>query len=187
MVFGQVWDDLSSRQQVKKVVGSSQKFFGQKRLQVRGTVFRQDCSGYVQAVFHTLGFDLDAFYRAYRIQTNGVNLIKHFVERSGAFEEQGTIKLGDLVFFSNTYDQNKDGKLNDEYTHIGIVESISTDGTIAFLHYLQNQVRRDWMNLKRPSQHTDGGKIINSYLRRQSKYGSSAFASQLFVGFGRLQ
>lgn len=187
LVLAGQWDGYSTRQKQQRMLFSSQKLYNKKRIQLSRKAFRSDCSGFVKAVLWDNGHSLDDFYRAYQYRTNGVSLIHKYVERVGLISQKQKPKKGDIVFFSNTYDKNKDGRTNDPLTHIGIVEKINRNGTVTFLHYIHNRVRRGYMNLKKPNKHIHDQDIINTYLRRKNRYTSKTLASQLFEGFGRLE
>ena len=70
--------------------------------------------------------------------------------------------------FDNTWDRNGNGVRDDALTHIGIVETVDTDGTITLVHLGSKGVVRIQMNLQRPSVTKREGKVLNSYLRRGS-------------------
>ena len=99
-------------------------------------------------------------------------------------------KGGDLVFFSNTYDRNRDGRMNDLFTHVGIVDRVEPDGTVVFLHYMKGKVRRYAMNrLKSDRVEDEEGKIVNSYLRRKRRRDprdTSYLAAGMFETYGSL-
>lgn len=95
--------------------------------------------------------------------------------------------VGDLVFFHNTFDANGDGRNNDWYTHVALVESIGRNGTAAVLSYQDGQVQRHHLNLERSDAATmPGGGPANSSLRAKQA-GDPPFtqylAGQLFAGF----
>lgn len=173
------WDEYSHIEQREAVMRS---VFKQEH-----SKFRRDCSGYVEAVLSYLGHDVVGFVNSYGIRTNGVTQIYEYIERMGSIYKDKTPKSGDLIFFSNTYDVNRDGKNNDRLSHIGIVTEVRKDGTIAFRHVIRNDIKTDYINLSKPTLHTYKGEIINSYLRRAGKNHSyPATTSQLFDFFGSL-
>jgi hypothetical protein len=85
---------------------------------------------------------------------------------------------GDLVFFRNTYDRNRDGKLNDGLTHVGVVESVAADGTVSFVHRIHGGVKRGKLqpfvprDIKR-----------NDYLRPAKGKAPLASTGELFVSY----
>lgn len=97
--------------------------------------------------------------------------------------------VGDLVFFNNTHDADGDGRPNDFFSHVGIVERVDEDATVTVLSYLDGRVRRFVMNLEAPSVASDGGRELNTAIRERSRddLPSTAYLSgELFVGFASL-
>ena len=92
--------------------------------------------------------------------------------------------IGDLVFFHNTFDRNRDGRWNDWHSLVGIVESVGDDETITVLVYT-TKIEKISLNLKYPELKTRKGGTINSQLRPDegSHIGSAA---KLFAGFANL-
>ena len=95
------------------------------------------------------------------------------------------------MFFSNTYDRNGNGALDDDFSHVGFVESVAEDGTVHFLHYVGGAVRIGRMNLLRPHDHVDSnsGTILNDFLRRRRASDADDvryLTSELWVAFGRV-
>jgi hypothetical protein len=143
----------------------------------------------VQAVLDRAQLQWQSFARVYDVQSNGVHILHQFVQRVGATHQNPEPAVGDLVFFHNTYDRNRDAATNDLWTHIGIVTGMDRDQTVTFHHYLNGRVRKSVMNLRHPYQHQRNGKIINTYLRRRAPSASSQqplLAALLFADFGRL-
>ncbi|TXD31678.1 hypothetical protein FRC96_20435 [Lujinxingia vulgaris] len=95
--------------------------------------------------------------------------------------------IGDMVFFHNTYDANDDGRNNDWYTAVGIVEELQSGGTASVLAYLGDGVRRLYLNLEHVDrEELDGGQHANSVLREQRESDppfTQYLAGQLFAGF----
>lgn len=174
------WDDYSKSEQEDTLIAIAHE-------QSRHSKYRLDCSGFVESVLLKIGHDVPEFTRLYDVHANGVRQIYEYVARSGTLFRSKIPKPGDLVFFSRTYDLNRDRKLNDPLTHIGIVTAVDKDGTITFMHVIQRKVQTDFMNLFKPNVYEESGKILNSYLRRaQQGSPTSALSSQLFDFFGSL-
>lgn len=94
--------------------------------------------------------------------------------------------VGDLVFFNNTHDADGDGRPNDFFSHVGIVENVVENGTITVLSYLDGDVRRFQMNLEHPSEQRVDGAEANTVLRERHRddLASTAYlAGELFAGF----
>lgn len=98
---------------------------------------------------------------------------------------------GDLVFFHNTADTNKDNRNNDWYSLIGIVEKIDADSTVSFVALHFGKIQRLSMNLKSPQvrRNEKKGKVINAFLRIKRmddpEY-TQYLAGELYAGFGTL-
>lgn len=95
--------------------------------------------------------------------------------------------IGDIVFFHNTDDLNQDGRNNDWYTLVGIIEGVRINGTIDLLAFHQGQVRRLHLNLDEPNTHSaSDGAILNSRLRPERSKDApftQYLSGQLFAGF----
>ena len=168
---------LSRYDRGEDVAASSLSMVGKTKLQVNGALYRYDCSGLVEAVYASAGLALKG------------NVIMMY-EQS---REQGVLhkrnpQLGDLVFFDNSYDRNKNGRRDDKLTHVGIVESIDEDGTITVVHLGSRGVVPIYMNIQHPSVYkSPEGKVWNSFLRAPSKKDKGPrLTGELFVGFGSL-
>jgi hypothetical protein len=94
---------------------------------------------------------------------------------------------GDVAFFDDTYDRNGNGRLDDELSHVAIVESVDEDGTIHLVHVGSKGVVRIVMNLRRPEDHVDeAGKVLNDYLRAHADGDAPRtryLAGELWAGF----
>lgn len=116
--------------------------------------------------------------------------IYRYTQHAGTIYHAAQPAVGDLVFFHNTFDRNGDGRNNDWYTHIGVVESVDNDGDIFVLSYLDGQVARTHLNLESPNASTDDdGDVINTVMRRRSENDppyTQYLASELCAGFGSL-
>jgi hypothetical protein len=93
-----------------------------------------------------------------------------------------------LVFFRETYDLNRDGRMNDGLTHVGIVESVDRGSTVSIIHRVNRGVVRYRMNLDRPGVHRDSstGDVLNDYLRPPGQNQALTLTGQLFAGYGAL-
>ncbi|MCB9637557.1 MAG: CHAP domain-containing protein [Myxococcales bacterium] len=172
----------------RQVLRIAQSRTGKKRpLRYRGQYFRFDCSGYISFAYAHLGFQLlsptsdplGGFDPA-----NGVKRIYRYSRHIGAFHDRKIPEVGDLIFWHGTYDVNRDGRLNDPWTHIAIVESVDRHGTITFLHAEKTRVRRGRMNLLLPHHQRDTN--YNTLLRRCRQPGDRCHTSELWAGFATL-
>lgn len=123
--------------------------------------YRSDCSGFVCAAVNRVGIPLEG-------NTRG---IWEIAKANGGVHHRKTPELGDLVFFDQTYDRNRNGRLDDELTHIAVVMDIELDGTLVLAHGGTGRGRSTLrMNLEFPDVRTDPtGRVLNGYLRARSK------------------
>lgn len=167
-----------------KVVDVARALVGSKRVEVNGKRFGDDCTGLVRGVYSQLGVDLMS---AGQPQDNGVTAIWRFTAQHGRLYDGGRPVAGDLVFFRETYDLNRDGAVNDGLTHIGLVDDVEGDGTVIVIHRVARGVVRYRMNLANPSQAKDAnGKVLNDGLRLPGSGSPQRLTGELFVSFGTL-
>jgi hypothetical protein len=140
-----------------------------------------DCSGLVRAAYHAVGVEL--LSHGTLPGENAVSAIYRRARSAGAVHRK-TPKPGDLVFFHETYDRNRDGQRNDGLTHLGVIESVERDGTVVFVHRGGSGVKRARMNLAQPmKRQTKTGQVLNDYIRRAEDGQRARFASELFSGY----
>jgi hypothetical protein len=166
----------------EQVVQEASRWLGRKSLRsvIRG--MKDDCIGLIRFVYTRAGVPLDehAFVRSAKNAVNGLYL---------RFRSAGLVRLenplpGDLVFFRDTYDVNRDGRRNDGMTHIGIVEEVQEDGTVLFIHRERRGVVQSAANPLKPRQLEDSeGRKLNDYIRRESLEHRGYLAGELVAGF----
>lgn len=167
-----------------RVAAIAQQALGKSSLKVFGKQFRSDCSGTVRAIFTRAKIGLGGIIKG--TFENDVKAIYRYVQKYGSIRKNDP-SPGDLVFFHNTYDRSRNGRMNDALTHIGIVERV--DGTtVHFIHHLGQSIIRSRMDLSKPRETfgTNGNKRINDVLRRAQGTHRAYTAGELFAGFGRL-
>jgi len=141
--------------------------------------YRADCSGYISGVLTESGIPASGTVATYwkRATRDGIT---HF---------HPIPAIGDLAFFNNTHDRNKNNKLDDEMTHIGVVVDVEPDGTIVLAHHGSKRTLIR-MNLLQPLDHKDAdGKVINSWLRRRGGRDDALtfhLTGALWSGFARV-
>ncbi len=155
--------------------------------------YRNDCSGWVRCVYHSL-FGLDLFVLAAVHGNSGTYLLYHYMA-THQLVHRGIPAPGDLVFWNATTDRNHNGRLDDDpLTHVGLVDTVDDDGRIQILHtglHSHPGVHRAYMYLLAPSLHKDphSHRILNSFLVSSKKhnilYGRTT--GELFAGFGSLR
>lgn len=139
-----------------------------------------DCSGLVRAAYRAVGIEL--LSHGMRPGENAVSAIHRRAQRAGALHKR-TPKPGDIVFFRETYDRNRDGVRNDGLTHVGVIEAVERDGTVVFVHRGGSGVKRSRMNLRFPTQRGKDGRVLNDYLRRAEGGKRAQLARELFSGY----
>lgn len=171
------------------IVHSAVRLLGSKTITIQGRRINYDCAGVTRAIFLEHGIDL---YRSSHpeVNANGVRLIHNHVRQHGMLHQDLDVRPGDLVFFDNTWDFNRDGLLNDPLTHVGIVEQIEPDGTVIFISRVAGAVARYRMNLSQPHVHkTAEGRLLNDYIRRKhptDPENTARLTGELFSFYGNL-
>ena len=123
-------------------------------------------------------------------QAPGILDVFHYLQSINQIYHASRPAVGDVVFFHNTFDRNGDGRINDWYSHMGVVEGVDDDGTIAILSYMDERVTRSYMNLETPQLTSDeAGMTVNSEMRAaypDDPAYTQYLSSDLFAGFGNL-
>lgn len=165
------------------------KLVGARTIQTGNGFVSYDCAGVSRAIYLSQGHDLYEGSGGTG-QPNGVRLIYEHVRKNGQIHRGPAVRPGDLVFFDNTWDFNKDGMLNDPLTHVGIVEEVDQDGTVVFISRVSNAIERYRMNLRTPNAVRGAdGRVFNDYLRRKKvgdPHWTGYLTGQLFAAFGSL-
>ncbi len=168
----------------EKVLEAARHLLGATRIVAGGKKYGDDCTGLVRAVYTQVGVDLMS--RAEK-GDNGVTAIYRFALAHGRVYTGGRPVPGDLVFFKETYDVNKDGRSNDGLTHIGIVDEVEDDGTVTVIHRVARGVVRYRMNTERPTVATDAsGRTQNDWLRGPQSVRGKRLAGELFDSYATL-
>ena len=160
------------------VAKAAGQLVGQRRMTGGGETHRFDCSGMVEAAYARAGWT----YRG-----SSKNLYE-LADEAGVLHKKKRPHLGDVVFWDNTYDRNKNGRRDDSLTHVGVVEAVLDDDTVRIVHLGSRGVVRIAMNLRHPhDRHDANGDIINSYVRasRDARSGG-VLSGELFRGFASL-
>lgn len=169
--------EMGGTQLANAISRSAEAYLGASRLRVSGQTFRYDCSGFVNAAHSAAGTSL--------ANRNTAGMVDYARQR-GVFERRGRPSVGDTVFFSNTHDRNGNNRLDDDWTHVAVVEARDADGTLHLIHLGNQGVVRMVMNLDRASDHQDSaGKELNSFLRRRTnsdRRGTKYLAGELYSG-----
>jgi hypothetical protein len=166
-----------SNRDARQISNGATAWLGKGKLRHNGTNYRFDCSGFVNAAHAIAGEDLS--------HRNTAGMVS-YAKSLGLYERVGSPGQGDTVFWDNTHDRNKNGRLDDTFTHVGVVERVDDDGTLHVVHLGSKGVVRIRMNLLRPNDYkNDSGKVLNSFLRRRTKSdrrGTQYLSGQLYSG-----
>lgn len=90
---------------------------------------------------------------------------------------------GDLAFFHDTYDRNRDGRPNDAYTHVALVEAVA-GSAVVLVHRGARGIERVRMDLSRPDDPAANDPVRSA--RPADPAGTPRLAGELFAGFGAL-
>lgn len=173
------------------IVKYALSFNGKKKF---SKTFNNDCSGFVSMVFNKFDYKFtDVFYTGSVASASMVQTIYIYTQKFGNIFKDKTPKVGDLIFFDNTHDRNKNRKVDDKLTHIGIVIGVEPNGTVHYIHHSSKGVNIQIMNIQYPDQRfivTNGKKeYVNSYLRARTKKDKSdipIYSGEMFRAYGSL-
>ncbi|MEC9441691.1 MAG: hypothetical protein VYE40_11355 [Myxococcota bacterium] len=107
-------------------------------------------------------------------------------KKRGAMAFSRKLKPGQIIFFHNTFDANDDGRNNDWYTHVAIVEEVDGVGTAKLSSSKGGRKHRFVMNMNHHNMHqTDSGLTLNDQLRARHKKDlpyTQYLAGELYAG-----
>lgn len=132
-----------------------------------------DCSGFVLRAFHDAHIPLPALPAA----------ISRTESLWRASRPVDVPHPGDLAFFHDTYDRDRNGKPGDRFTHVAVVEAVQ--GTMVILiHRSVHGIERLRMDLARPRDESSNDRL--RVQRRGDAPGTHYLAGELFAAFGAL-
>jgi cell wall-associated NlpC family hydrolase len=140
--------------------------------------YRDDCSGFAAAIYNRAGAPL----------SGNTASMWALAQDLGNTHKKKRPQIGDLIFFDNTWDRNKNGRWDDTLTHVAVVVDVHADGTVLFAHSGTSKGRSlAYLNLLRPGDAKDeSGKVLNEYLRRRGNKDpkkAGHLTGQLWRGF----
>lgn len=135
-----------------------------------GRAFAGDCSGFVLALLGRAG--VAVALRPARSRSESLFLSSRRVREP---------RPGDLAFFHDTYDRDRDGRANDPYTHVALVEEVKDD-IVLLLHRSSRGIERVRMDLRRPSDPASNDPVRHA--RVADPPGIRRLSGELFAGFG---
>ncbi len=151
---------------------------------------RIDCSGLILKIFKKNNVTIFKKQAVIPPGANGVKIIYATLKKyNKIFKTQQKAQLGDLIFFNNTYDKNKNKRFDDNLTHIAIIVDKKRNGLITYIHKSSKGIVYGYMNLRQKTKHKYNSKIINSYIRRKRRSDSrytKHLAGELFISFGTI-
>ncbi|WP_223633094.1 CHAP domain-containing protein [Corallococcus sp. EGB] len=167
----------------ERVLATARALVGQSSVQVDGKRYPADCTALIEATYAQAGVK---FRGTLKPGDNGVTAMYRYARANGRVYTEGRPVPGDLVFFRETYDQNRDGRRNDGLTHVGLVDGVDADGTVTVIHRVKRGVVRYRMNLARPHLPRDPktGEVLNDMLRSPAPGQPHVLTGQLFAAFG---
>jgi cell wall-associated NlpC family hydrolase len=173
--------EVEGAEPAQRIVSKVSRYVGLSTLRKATTQFPDDCAGLVRAGYSAVGVDLLP-ERGLRGE-NAVTAIHRRARQARALKRSGP-QAGDLVFFRETYDRNRDGRRNDGLTHVGIVESVDRRGTVTFIHRLGAGIVRSKLNLRhRAKRGAESGEIWNDFIRAKSGSSRAYLSGELFAGY----
>jgi peptidoglycan DL-endopeptidase CwlO len=169
-----------AKDDLRSVLDQAVMLLGHTSLRVQGRSYRSDCSGFVHAIYESIGMHIDDPLIE---GESGTHVLFKSLAKDGRITGRN-VRPGDLLFFHNSWDRNGNKIRDDRFSHVGVAESMDADGTVTMVHFASGKVKRDFLNLKHPStaRDPDSGKTWNSYLRRG---GGKVMTGQLFFKAGR--
>lgn len=172
----------------QRIAEAAYGLVGRSRLVVNGERFPADCTGTILAAYYAAGIDLRPYFRHFT--GNGVTRLYKIGESYDLASSAEAPQPGDVVFWDNTYDRNRDGRFNDQLTHAGVVVKVQSDGQLEYVHYNYSRgVVVERLNLSRPDTHMNGDTLVNSPMRMKRDRHirpHSWLASHLFRSFSAL-
>ena len=165
----------------RRVARAADKLVGRESLAEVTRAYPDDCSGFVRYVYARAGLELKP-----EAAGDGGSVaagLYRKLRRQGHLRRR-TARPGDLVFFRDTWDKNRDGKLDDGITHVGIVDRVHRDGTVSFVHRAHAGIVRSKLDLRHPHLRRDKAhRVHNDVLRRKSAGHEALGAGDLLAGF----
>ena len=133
-----------------------------------GRVFAGDCSDFVERVHAEAGLRFAPLPA--RSASEGLWRASRPVERP---------RPGDLAFFHDTFDRDRDGRRGDRFTHVALVEAV--DGPrVMLIHRGSRGIQRLPMNLARPHDPAENGWLRK---RRAGEPSGRFLSGELFTAW----
>jgi len=141
--------------EVQAAVGDQIAQVAQRYRDERPALSVAACNGLIEDVLRDAGLPL----------RGNVRTLFAEMEERGWLHDRRVPVPGDIVFFDNTYDSNRNGKQDDPLSHIAVVISVDDDGTVHMVHHGSKGIRPLILNLHQPGERrAPDGKVWNSWL-----------------------
>lgn len=170
-------EEMQHRQEI---VECAKGLMGTKDLTALNKCFKNDCSGFVIGAYRLMGYRVEV--KSHRKNRSLSEMLFLSMQDKSMTYGDYAPNPGDVVFFKNTTDV-----VYDRITHMGLVEEVSSDGTVSIIHYSSGRVNRIRMNLSNPYRQKNGqGIIINDYLKRDDAGAGkrNILSGALFLSYG---
>ncbi|MFM2152509.1 MAG: hypothetical protein RL199_944 [Pseudomonadota bacterium] len=173
-----------------EVLDRARRLVGHRSVVVAGRRFSGDCSNFVRAVYSAAGVDLMRPPPGAPVDpgpSNGVRSVRAFNRARGVLGVRSP-EPGDLVYFDDTYDRNRNGRVDDPLTHVGLVDRVLPGGTVEFIHFSAGRVRRARLTCARAHESGKAARLNDPVRvqRPRDPPGTRYLASELLVDFGRI-
>ena len=173
----------------KKLIEGAALYRGARNLIVRDKRFNMDCSGTIAAIYYYAGIDLQKYYPDYT--GTGTERVYQILNDRKLIKKTWLPEPGDIIFWDNTFDLNKNNKDDDLLTHMGMVVSADKNGNITYIHYHNSLgIVYEVMNIRKKNTHREivAGRsiVVNSPMRmKDGNRGNKPWLSgQLVNSFG---
>ncbi len=172
---------LSQKQ--KQLVDAAKWAKGRTYLTVDGKKFKMDCSGVIRAIYQKAGIDLAKDFKKYK--GGGVQRIYQTLQSKGLIYRPTVPVPGDILFWDNTYDANRNGRADDVLSHIGmVVSSDKRKGDVVFVHHHDRKgIVFEKMNLLHPN--NPAYNSVMRSLKGRKISGSKYLSSHLYKAAGK--
>ncbi len=169
----------------EELVTAARRYVGLRSLRKVTRRVPDDCSGFVRLVYRRVGHEPQLSFA--RRGENATTALWREAEAAGLTHREQPAP-GDLVFFRETYDRNRDGKRNDGLTHVGLVEAVAHGGVVTFIHRGSKGVVRARLDPARPRlRHDERGEVVNDFIRAPDRTRGPRLTGALFAGYARAE